>query len=55
MVIVTKAVKEYVSSKGMQTGSEIPAELEKLVYELLNRAIERAKSNGRKTITSKDL
>lgn len=55
MVIVQKAVKEFISNKGMQSSGDLSSALEKEVEVLLSKAVERAKANGRKTVTVKDL
>lgn len=55
MVIVQKSVKSYISSKDMQTAGDLSASLEKEVYNLLDKAIYRAKSANRKTVMKQDL
>ncbi len=54
MVVVSK-VKEYVKSKGLQTSETAVEALSNAVRELLDKAIERAKDNGRQTVKNRDI
>jgi histone H3/H4 len=53
--VVVSKVKELVSSKDMNSSSDLAEGLDKLVAENLARAIARCKANGRKTVSAKDL
>lgn len=54
LVVVSK-VKDYIKAKGCQTaGDSIPA-LSEAVKELIDKAIERVKANGRQTVKPQDL
>ena len=48
-------IKEYVRSKGYCAGSNLPDAVSQKVVELLDSAIERTESNGRKTVRGEDL
>jgi histone H3/H4 len=52
---VASKIKEYVRSKGYCAGSDLPDAVSTKVVELLDAAIERTESNGRKTVRSGDL
>ncbi len=54
MALVNKSkIKEIV--KDMQVSGEVSLELERKVEEILKRAEQRAKANGRRTIFARDL
>ncbi len=48
-------VREFVQSKGIKCSFSVFAPLEKKITEELERAVERAKANKRKTLLDKDL
>ncbi|MGQ4874233.1 MAG: DUF1931 domain-containing protein [Promethearchaeia archaeon] len=50
-------VREYIKSKGCNTSGEIidGDALNKVIMEILDKAIARAKANGRKTLQPRDL
>ena len=52
---VASKIKEYVRSKGYCAGSNLPEAVSQKVVELLDSAIERTESNGRKTVRGEDL
>jgi len=52
---VASKIKEYVRSKGYCAGSNLPDAVSQKVVELLDSAIERTESNGRKTVRGEDL
>ncbi|MFH0799936.1 MAG: hypothetical protein V2A66_07145 [Pseudomonadota bacterium] len=54
LVVVSK-VKEYVKGKGLQTSETAVDALSNSVRELLDKAAERAKDNGRQTIKDRDI
>ena len=54
LVVISK-VKEYVKSKDMQTSETAVDALSNAVRELLDKAVERAKANGRATIKDRDI
>ena len=55
ILVVVSKVKDYVKSKGFMTSAEAVPALSEKVYELINKAIERTKENGRQTIKPQDL
>ena len=54
LVVVSK-VKEYVKAKGMQTSETAVNAISDAVRELLDKAVARAKDNGRQTIKDRDI
>ncbi len=54
LVVVSK-IKEYVKGKGMQTSETAVDALSDAVRDLLNKAVERAKDNGRQTVKDRDI
>lgn len=54
LVVISK-VKDYVKGKGLQTSETAVDSLSDAVRELLDKAIERAKANGRQTIKDRDI
>ncbi len=57
LIFVKSKVRDYVHSKECNTSGDVldgPA-LDKIIREVLDKAIERAKANGRKTVMDKDL
>ncbi len=54
---VKSKIREYIKSKGLNTSSGILDGniLNDIIIEKLNRAIDRAKANGRKTIKARDI
>ncbi|MHA1149343.1 MAG: hypothetical protein ACTSR8_13995 [Promethearchaeota archaeon] len=56
-LIVKSKVREYIKSKGCNTSSDLVDgdALNSVIKELLDKAIARAKANGRKTVQSKDM
>jgi len=54
LVVVSK-VKEYVKEQGMQTSETAVEALSNAVRELLNKAVARAKDNGRQTVKDRDI
>ncbi len=55
VLVVVSKVKDYVKSKGFMTSAEAIPALSDLVYDLLDKAMERTKENGRQTIKPQDL
>ncbi len=55
VLIVGTKVKNYIKAKGVMSSSDVLETLNAAVYCLLERAIERAKANGRKTVQGKDV
>ena len=55
--IVKEKVRQYIKSKGYKTSSEIldGNVLNRIIGEILDKAIARAKANGRKTVLSIDI
>ena len=56
-LFVKSKVREYIKSKGCNTSGELidGASLNNAMLEILDKAIGRAKANGRKTVQEKDL
>ncbi|TXT63998.1 MAG: hypothetical protein BAJALOKI1v1_630001 [Promethearchaeota archaeon] len=54
---VKSKIREYIKEKGCNTGSDVVdgEVLNKRIIEVLDRAIDRAKANGRKTVQEKDI
>lgn len=53
-LLVQSKVRAYIKKKGLNTGGDSLAALEKAFEGSLNDAIGRAKSNDRKTLMSRD-
>lgn len=55
VLVVTSKVKNHIKEKsGMNTAGTVPAALTGIIEDLCNQAIERAKSEGRKTVMDRD-
>ena len=57
VLFVKSKIREYIKSKGCNTSGDVidgPA-LNEAIVNILDAAISRAKSNGRKTVQEKDL
>ena len=54
LVVVSK-IKDYVKGKGFQTSETAVDALSNAVRELLDKACERAKDNGRQTVKDRDI
>lgn len=54
-VVVKSAVAEVAKSADIRVSSETYDALDNKVTEILSKAIERAKANGRKTLMAQDL
>ena len=54
-LVVTSKIKEVVKQEEMNTASDFPDALDKVVEELVRKACARAKTNDRKTVRSGDL
>lgn len=52
---VASKIKEYIRSKGYCAGSNLPDAVSDKVVEMLDGAIDRTESNGRKTVRGEDL
>ena len=55
MLVVKSKIKAIAKKKKMSFGGDAAAELSKAVKALVERAIERAKANKRKTIKGRDI
>lgn len=55
ILVVQSKVKEYIKGKGCQTSATAIDALSEKVKQLLNEAIERAKSNNRATVKDRDI
>jgi histone H3/H4 len=54
-IVVVSKVKEYVKTKGMQTSETAVEALSNQVRDLLDKAVARAKDNGRQTVKDRDI
>ena len=52
---VASKIKHLVRSKGFCAGSDLPDAVSQKVVEMLEAAIRRTESNGRKTVKAEDL
>lgn len=55
VLVVASKVKDYIKSEGLQSSSEVIPALSERIYDLLDGAMERTKSNGRATVRPYDL
>lgn len=55
VLVVGSKVRDYIKSKGCMTSSELICAISDRVYCLLDAAVDRAKGNGRKTVSSRDV
>lgn len=54
-LVVKSAVKEYVASRGLRTGSDFLDKLNHEIEKHLMMAINRAKNNNRSTVQARDM
>jgi histone H3/H4 len=54
ILVVASKVREYVKSKKCNTSGEFISELSSSVHCAIDKAISRARGNGRKTVQAKD-
>lgn len=54
-LIVVSKVKEYVKKKGFMTSADAIPALSDAVYNMIDKAIQRTKDNGRQTIKPQDI
>ena len=56
-LFVKSKVREYIKSKGLNTSSKVldGEALNGMITWMLDRAVERAQGNGRKTVKARDL
>ena len=56
-LFVKSKVREYIKGKGLNTASAVldGEELNKIIIGMLDKAVARAKGNGRKTVKERDL
>ena len=56
VLVVASKVKSYIKEKSeMNTSGSVPEELSKRLALLLDKAIENAKADGRKTVMARDI
>ncbi len=53
MFVIKGKIKEV--AKNFNVGSDVPAEIDRIVEEILTKGLRRAEANGRKTLMAKDL
>lgn len=54
VLVVASKVREYIKSKKCNTSGEFIGELSNTVYGVIDKAINRAQENNRKTVQAKD-
>lgn len=55
VLVVASKVKEYIKSKDMMSSGDLPEAVSEVLYGLLDRAMARAKENGRQTVQPRDV
>jgi len=55
VLVVASKVREYIKEKDCNTSGEFINKLSEAVYCLIDKAVNRAQENGRKTIQAKDV
>ncbi|MFQ5963123.1 MAG: hypothetical protein ACE5KZ_02445 [Candidatus Scalinduaceae bacterium] len=55
ILVVASKIKEYIKSNNCNTSGEFIGELSNSVYDTIDKAINRAQGNNRKTIQAKDV
>ncbi|MHC4479466.1 MAG: hypothetical protein ACYS8K_06135 [Planctomycetota bacterium] len=55
MLVVGTKVKNYIKGKGVMSSADVLDAINDAVYDVLNKAVERAKANGRKTVQGRDV
>jgi histone H3/H4 len=55
MLIVGTKVKNYIKDKDMMSSADVLDAVNDAVYDVLAKAVERAKANGRKTVQGRDV
>lgn len=55
VLVVGSKVREYIKSKGLMCSSDVLGALNDSVYACIDRAADRAKENGRKTLQARDV
>lgn len=53
--VVNSAIAEYVKKEGLQVSADLADEINEEVQYLLDRAIERAQKNQRRTVMGRDV
>jgi histone H3/H4 len=54
LVVVSKLKNHIKSVSGMNTSGNVPPVLSEIIRKICNQAIERARSDGRKTVMDRD-
>lgn len=55
MLVVQSSVKEVIKSANGNTAAEVIDALNNVIDEIIRKAVERAKANGRKTVKGCDM
>ncbi len=55
VLVVASKVRDYVKKSGCNTSGEFIGELSNTVYCAIDKAIDRAQGNNRKTVQAKDV
>ncbi len=55
MLVVGTKVKNYIKSKDVMSSSDVLDALNDALYTLLDKAVQRAQANGRKTVQGRDV
>ena len=53
--VVASKLKEHINAKGMMSSGDLSDHASKHMGMMLDKAVERAKANGRKTVRGEDL
>lgn len=55
VLVVASKVKEHIKASGLQSSGDVVPALSEKIYDLLDAAMERTKTNGRATVRPYDL
>ncbi len=55
VLVVASKVKEYIKTKKMMSSGDLPEALSEALYDLVDKAVARAKDNGRQTVQPRDV
>ncbi|MCK6440594.1 MAG: hypothetical protein L6Q71_10410 [Planctomycetes bacterium] len=55
VLVVASKVKEYIKGKKMMSSGDLPEALSNALYDIIDKAANRAKENGRQTVQPRDV
>ena len=55
VLVVASKVKDYIKGKKMMSSGDLPEALSEALYDIVDRAVARAKDNGRQTVQPRDV